>query len=542
MIKKLTIENFRSIKHLELEPLNLCAIVGPNSSGKSNVLKAIDLVLGEGWTTKAKIAKELFNDTSKPIKILIELKNAIAWDYYGKTKSIKFVSLKMELTPLNCEMRLWENFPNPDSEKPYYLNEEFKKTCHFIYIPSLRDLKDEMRVSNWTLLGKMMKLVQENYNDYYSGEENLQSVFTGIMKPAKDFLEYDFSGDTKVVSFKKFYDVFVNYCKQNSAGIANNFKPQLDIYNLNWFYKTLQITVSEDFHEKIFDAEEVGSGMQNLILLSIFQSYAELSQGKAIFAIEEPELFLYPQAQRELYDNFQTISNTTQIFYTTHNPNFLNPRRAFEIELITKTKELGTILRKKNKTLVNEDYFKAKEFKIYAHFNTYRNEIFFAKYVILVEGDSDKILWTTIIEDKWGILLNKNGVSIIECGGKGGVMYFIGVMRLLGITDYFAIWDKDSGADPDTHGQLKSSIESKTGLEIEPTLEKFLKRHFPDQQFRDDHKIEDAFKWANEVTLDKIPMELNLVKDQLRKLLMTNVESDVEITIEDILTEEPDAS
>lgn len=519
MIKKITIENFRSIKHLEFEPLNLCAIVGANSSGKSNILKAIDLVLGEGWTTKAKVAKELFNDISKPIKILVELSNAISWSYYSNIRAIKYVSLKMELNPLNCEMRLWENFPSKD-EKPGFLNEEFKKSCHFIYIPSLRDLKDEMRVSNWTLLGKMMKLVQENYIDFYSGEENLQNEFAAIMKPAKEFLEYDFGEGTNTVSFKKFYDVFVGYCKQNSAGIANNFKPQLDIYNLNWFYKTLQITVSEEYNEKIFDAEEVGSGMQNLILLSIFQSYAELSQGRAIFAIEEPELFLYPQAQRELYDNFQTLSSNTQIFYTTHNPNFLNPQRAFEIELITKSKENGTTLRKKNKAYVNEEYFKTKEFKIYAHFNTYRNEIFFAKYVILVEGDSDKILWTTIIEEKWNIPLNKNGISIIECGGKGGVMYFIGVMRLMGITDYFAIWDKDSGSDPDTFGQLKSSLESKVGLEIVPTLEKFLKSYFPDQQFRDDYKIEDAYKWASEVTPENVPTELNVLQVQILKVIL----------------------
>ncbi len=515
MIKKISIENFRSIKRLELEPLKLCAIVGANSSGKSNVLKAIDLVLGEGWTTKAKVAKELFNDTSKPIKILVELNDPIDWKSYNGQRAIKFVSLKMELNPLNCEMRLWENFPS-GNEKPGFLNEEFKKSCHFVYIPSLRDLKDEMRVSNWTLLGKMMRLVQDNYIDFYSGEENLQHEFTEIMKPAKEFLEYDFSGNTTAVSFKKFYDVFVGYCKQNSAGIANNFKPQLDIYNLNWFYKTLQITVSEDLNEKIFDAEEVGSGMQNLILLSIFQSYAELNQGKAIFAIEEPELFLYPQAQRELYDNFQKLSDNTQIFYTTHNPNFLNPQRAYEIELITKDKDNGTYLRKKNKTFVNEDYFKSKEFKIYAHFNTYRNEIFFARYVILVEGDSDKILWTTLIEDKWKISLNKNGISIIECGGKGGVMYFIGVMRLMGIDDYFAIWDKDSGSDPDAHGQLKNSIDNKVGLEIVPTLEKFIKTYFPNQHFRDDNKIEDAYKWATDVAVENIPKEFDIVKDQLK--------------------------
>ena len=47
MIKKIYIKNFRSIKEITLEPSNLSALIGPNSSGKTNILKAIDLVLRE---------------------------------------------------------------------------------------------------------------------------------------------------------------------------------------------------------------------------------------------------------------------------------------------------------------------------------------------------------------------------------------------------------------------------------------------------------------------------------------------------------------
>ena len=40
---------------------------------------------------------------------------------------------------------------------------------------------------------------------------------------------------------------------------------------------------------------------------------------------------------------------------------------------------------------------------IYTHFNPERNELFFARKALLVEGDSDKILFSTLCENKWNI-------------------------------------------------------------------------------------------------------------------------------------------
>lgn len=78
--------------------------------------------------------------------------------------------------------------------------------------------------------------------------------------------------------------------------------------------------------------------MQNIVLLSIFQTYADLMGNRVIFGIEEPELFLYPHAQRALYRSFQEISHTSQIIYTTHNPNFLNAQNPETLFLLRKNK------------------------------------------------------------------------------------------------------------------------------------------------------------------------------------------------------------
>jgi len=51
-INKVVIKNFRSIKSLEFNPSNICVLVGENNAGKTNVLTAINFLLGEIWPTK----------------------------------------------------------------------------------------------------------------------------------------------------------------------------------------------------------------------------------------------------------------------------------------------------------------------------------------------------------------------------------------------------------------------------------------------------------------------------------------------------------
>lgn len=46
-ISRIYIENYRSIKKLDFLPGNYCVLVGENNAGKSNILKAVNLVLGE---------------------------------------------------------------------------------------------------------------------------------------------------------------------------------------------------------------------------------------------------------------------------------------------------------------------------------------------------------------------------------------------------------------------------------------------------------------------------------------------------------------
>jgi len=60
-ISRVHIENYRSIKELDFCPNNYCVLIGENNAGKSNILKAINLVLGETWPTDKTFTQDDFH-------------------------------------------------------------------------------------------------------------------------------------------------------------------------------------------------------------------------------------------------------------------------------------------------------------------------------------------------------------------------------------------------------------------------------------------------------------------------------------------------
>ena len=405
-----------------------------------------------------------------------------------------------------------------------------------LYIPSQRDLSDQMRVSNWTMLGKMMLKIHENYADHYwkdiggrkKWEQKMSEVFKTAISPAKDFLEEDF--DASMLTFSKFKSKFIENCKKNSLWIANIFTPELDIYDVNWFYKTLQISISEEWNEKQFNALEVWSGMQNLLLLSIFQTYAELMGDAVIFGIEEPELFLYPHAQRGLYKTFRELSKTTQILYTTHNPAFLDASKPEEISMLRKTKN-GTeqIIKDDIKMTISD------EMRIYSHFNIERNEIFFANRIVLVEWPSEKMIFTNLCERKW-IDIEWLWISVIECGWKTWVLYFIGVCRLSGL-EYFAIWDSDNlkpdHTVDDKYKNIKTTLENWRWIELDDDIEDYIIKSGHTWYCRTSDKILNAYNWSMNVNISSIPTRFESIFDYIQTGKLIKYESQKRISIED---------
>jgi len=76
------------------------------------------------------------------------------------------------------------------------------------------------------------------------------------------------------------------------------------------------------------------------MLFALIRSYAKNFKQEAtgLLAIEEPEIYLHPQARRHLYKIFKEIvkDSNIQIVYTTHSPDFLSTEEFSSIGLVSK--------------------------------------------------------------------------------------------------------------------------------------------------------------------------------------------------------------
>ncbi|HET6271708.1 MAG TPA: TOPRIM nucleotidyl transferase/hydrolase domain-containing protein [Bacteroidota bacterium] len=215
------------------------------------------------------------------------------------------------------------------------------------------------------------------------------------------------------------------------------------------YYKTIQLLVRE--FEKDFNVADLGSGLQNLILLAIFRTYARTMKSRAVLAIEEPEIFLHPHAQRKLYkilrsllepqvnrETGEVIDDGAQIFYATHSPAFLSLPDYDEIFLVRRNDEGKTNVLSKGDPLSQGD---RDELRLLTQFNQHRNELFFARKVMLVEGQTEKHAIPLAFAKK--VDIDAKTISVIEVGGKGNLPFFIKVLSSLRI-EWCAVYDTDS--------------------------------------------------------------------------------------------------
>ena len=197
-----------------------------------------------------------------------------------------------------------------------------------------------------------------------------------------------------------------------------------------------------------------GTGMVRSVVFALLKYRKQRETERdddIIIGFEEPELYLHPNAANSMRDTIYNLATgKTQIVSTTHSP--------FMIDLSQRPKQVLDSYNTTDKEYARVFCFNHSEafnaiqeddrvrVKMIQKIDDYVARVFFAKKVIVVEGDTEDVVFKQTIKvmpDHVRKEINSND-QVIKATGKATIISFVKYLKAMGV-DVFVVHDEDSG-------------------------------------------------------------------------------------------------
>lgn len=491
-ISRVTIKNYRNFKDVDVRLGHKQVIIGENNIGKTNFIKAMQLILDPTLSDEdRKLDESDFNDTLvNPMENGEEIVISVYISNY-KNNRVILAMLQGATVMENGEETLkitYKFFPHTDDmgnkeyefvifmgddEKRIFGSSE-RKYLNIKVIKALRDVESELRNSRLSPVKKMLdeysidKQELEHIAEEYrrSGEkilnideiidltQNINRKFNTILGNGThdislQAMEID---PTKVLSSLKLLIENRNTA-DISLGLDNILYISMILQNLQdktvpTFLKASKYQELEGFPDSdiLYDVyQETSNGNyflrqditdeQREGIYSFMNQNTPSNKGVTIIAIEEPEAHLHPVNQRLVFKDVIQKSNNS-VLLTTHSTHITAISPINSIVHLHASKDAGTIVHATSDMPMEEGEFLDVE----RYLDVKRGEIYFGKAVILVEGIAEEYLVPRFAE-LLGKPLDEKGIIICNVNCTNFKPY-IKMLRCLGIP-YAVITDGD---------------------------------------------------------------------------------------------------
>lgn len=305
-------------------------------------------------------------------------------------------------------------------------------------------LSEEMDASKSSTLHDLLQFI---FEDVRKGSEHYQKAVAELTELAKEMdpeNENSAFGQLMKDMNKVVDDVFPKATINVGTDLSNadSLKPKFEV--------TMSSNVTTDvFHQ--------GTGLIRSAVFALLrfdksrrEHIGDVDQRGLIIGFEEPELFLHPNAAENMRRViYELAGNNSQIVATTHSP--------YMIDLSKKPKQVLN-----SYSVITNDFTKVTPFNLSQAFQSiqeddrarvkmiqkiddYVSRVFFAQKVVIVEGDTEDIVFKKTIsvmpEDVKKDILSK--YQIIKATGKATMISFVKYLKALNV-DMFVVHDEDS--------------------------------------------------------------------------------------------------
>lgn len=367
----------------------------------------------------------------------------------------------------------------------------------FYLVPAVRDLSAESRTTSTTLFGKLLGHAVEQMALRDERFQRIRGELASLVRA--------FNGDAEGERPEQMTEL--------ESSIENELR--------DWGCR-ISIEVAPPELEKLFElgtdiklddglktsAGAKGHGLQRAVLFGLVKAWAKIvrnqrnngqsagarqASNSVVFAIEEPELFLHPHAQRTLASALRTLSGDpeNQVLLCSHSTHFVDLDHYRDIAIVRKS----NLTDGSKATQCMADLFEGtgtddrkKRFHMASWVNPDRAEMLFAKRTIFVEGETEQAILPYLAQ-RMGCF--SPDVSVIDCGSKHNLPLYVSIARAFDL-DYVVVHDEDPVPSPipadwdadkirekqrtfDLNASIASAIQGSNGhsVVIQPDFEGF---------------------------------------------------------------------
>lgn len=396
-------------------------LIGENDSGKTAIVDAIRYTLGTQSREWIRLDESDFHiegeQRAKELKIECifrgftdqEAGRFLEWLGYEDVEGVKRYVLKVCYTARNTGSRIVTDLRAGQDSVGTPIEGDARSLLRTTYLKPLRDADVELtpgRRSRFAQILKAHKLFQKDGTNRHE----LEIIFDKANEAIEDYFDHndDSSGANELMkSLNSYVEAFFPQNESNSPSVTVSGNDLFDILQ--------RLSLS-------LDVNPSGLGAANLLFMAteLLLLQSEENAGLKLALIEELEAHLHPQAQLRLIYYLKEKSTTGQYILTTHSTTMGS---SIPLE--------NLILCKNSKAFPMGSNYTGLEKKSYDYLHRFldatKANLFFARGVLLVEGDAENLLIPTIakIIDR---PLHRYGVSIVNVGSTA-FSHFVEIFR-----------------------------------------------------------------------------------------------------------------
>ena len=421
IISELKIYNFRQFKSTDGIPglqitfhKGLNALIGENDSGKTAVIDALKLVL---LTQSNEYIRPEDEDFYKPtnsdsctefrIDCIIteftqnEAKNFIEYLKFKKNGDKVEYMLELHYRAWKERHKIFQELRVGDVDDGILIDGKARDLLKAVYLKPLRDAEREMSAGRGSRISQIL-LNHPAFKD--KKRHDILDIFHDANKKIEDYFTDNAEGKRILHTIRENLKWFNNKVQDSEAKL-----------------ETSDIQLKAILESLSLKAPEINPGLGELNLLFIAAELVLLKDdtdgGMKLALIEELEAHLHPQAQLRLINYLQNEynENNVQIIISTHSPILASKINLKNLILMKDGR--GYDLAEGMTGLQKGDYLFLQRF-----LDSTKANLFFAKGIIMVEGDAENIL-IPVIADILDYPLEKYGVSIVNVGSTAFLRY-----------------------------------------------------------------------------------------------------------------------